>query len=159
MSVLIIYDSVFGNTEKIARAIGTAFGPQEAVEIHKVSDVSPEQLAGLKILIVGSPTRQFRPTTAMTNFLNSLPGNSLKGVRVAAFDTRLTTSKIEGTPILAFFVKMFGYAARPIAARLEKKGGTLILPPEGFFVEDTEGPLQEGELERAAIWATQMIKK
>jgi hypothetical protein len=59
--------------------------------------------------------------------------------------------------ILAFFVKIFGYAAQPIADRLQKKGGELAVPPEGFYVGDTEGPLFEGELERAADWAKQIL--
>jgi hypothetical protein len=50
-------------------------------------------------------------------------------------------------------VKLFGYAAKPIANRLTKKGGVLTMEPEGFFVEGTEGPLTDGELERAAAWA------
>jgi hypothetical protein len=67
-------------------------------------------------------------------------------------------SKINETPILAFFVKLYGYpyAARPIANQLKKKGGDLILPPEGFFVEGMEGPLAQGELGRAANWANQI---
>jgi hypothetical protein len=52
-----------------------------------------------------------------------------------------------------FVVKLFGYAAKPIADRLKKKGGELTIPPEGFLVKGTEGPLKEGELERAADWA------
>lgn len=59
--------------------------------------------------------------------------------------------------ILNFFVKLFGYAARPIADRLIKKGGELAMPPEGFYVEDTEGPLKEGELERATEWVRQIV--
>jgi flavodoxin len=158
MNILIIYDSVFGNTEKIAQAIGTELGSQGNVETLRVSAVKPEQLAGLKLLIVGSPTRQFRPTTAASIFLKGIPENSLKGVKVAAFDTRITQSKIEGTPVLAFFVRIFGYAAKPMAKTLQKKGGELVVPPEGFFVEGTEGPLREGELERAAAWARHVIK-
>ena len=46
------------------------------------------------------------------------------------------------------FVKIFGYAAKPIADRLTKKGGNLAVPAEGFYVGGTEGPLLEGELER-----------
>jgi flavodoxin len=65
MSILIIYDSVFGNTQKIARAIGAALGSQENVETLRVSAVKPEQLAELKLLIAGSPTRQFRPTAGI----------------------------------------------------------------------------------------------
>ena len=157
MKAMVVYDSVFGNTEKIAQAIGHALGFPEDVEIVQVGNVKPEQLAGLTLLIVGSPTRKFSPTAAITSFLKSIPKNGLKGVRVAAFDTRFTVSAIERVRILAFFVKIFGYAAKPIADRLEKKGAGLAVPPEGFYVSDTEGPLLEGELERAADWAKQII--
>jgi hypothetical protein len=60
---------------------------------------------------------------------------------------------------LNFFVNIFGYAAKPIGERLVKKGGDLNMPPEGFFVTGTEGPLKEGELERAADWARQLLLK
>jgi flavodoxin len=154
MKALVVYDSVFGNTERIARAIGNALGRPEDVETLSVGNVRPEQLTGLKLLIVGSPTRGFRPTPATSNFLKGVPKNGLKGVKVAAFDTRLTVKAIESSIfILRILVNIFGYAAKPIADRLEKKGGELVLPPEGFFVQGTEGPLIEGELERAAGWA------
>jgi flavodoxin len=154
---LVVYDSVFGNTEQIAQAIGNALGSQEDVEIIRVSNAKPEQLTGLKLLIVGSPTQQFRPTAAINNLLKRIPKNGLKGVKIAAFDTRLTMSDIEKSPILSFFVRLFGYAAQPISDRLKKKGAELIIPPEGFLVEGTQGPLKEGELERAANWAKQII--
>ena len=76
---------------------------------------------------------------------------------MAAFDTRLTQGNIDATPVLPFFVKLFGYAAEPIAKELQKKGGVLVLPPEGFYVEGTEGPLVQGELERAATWAGKLF--
>jgi flavodoxin I len=157
MKALVVYDSVFGNTEKVAQAIGQALGSPEDVKVVQASDAKPEQLVGLTLLIVGSPTRQFSPTGATTGFLKSVPKHGLKGVKVAAFDTRFTESAIEKVRILAFFVKIFGYAAKPIADRLQKKGGELVVPPEGFYVGDTEGPLLEGELERAADWARQII--
>jgi len=160
MKVLIIYDSVFGNTEQIALAIGSTLGNQEDVTILRVSDVKPDQFAELKLLIIGSPTQRFRPTAAINNLLKGISKNGLKGVKVAAYDTRLTLSNIEETPILAFFVRLYGdaaYAAKPIADKLRKKGGELILPPEGFFVEGMEGPLVQGELERAVNWAKQII--
>ena len=157
MKVLIIYDSVFGNTEKIARAMGDAIGSQEDVEILWAGDVKPEHLTGLDVLIAGSPTRAFKPTKAITNFLKRIPKDGLKGVRIAAFDTRFTMSAIEESRILPFFVRLFGYAAKPISDRLKKKGGELALPPEGFFVEGVEGPLKEGELKRAADWVKQII--
>ena len=138
MKALVVYDSGFGNTEQIAQAIGKALGSQADIETVHVSEVESGQLTGLGILVVGSPTQKFRPTGAITNFLKGIPKNGLKGVKVSAFDTRFTLSEIEKTPILLFFVRLFGYAAKPIADRLERKGGELIIPPEGFFVEGVE---------------------
>lgn len=150
MKALIVYDSVFGNTEQIARAIGQVLG----AEVVRVSDVRPEQLSGLDLLVVGSPTRAFRPTPAIARFLKGIPANGLQGIRVAAFDTRVSVSDV-GSRILTVMVRWFGYAAEPIARRLQKKRGELIAPPAGFVVEGTEGPLRAGELERAADWARQ----
>jgi flavodoxin len=157
MKAMVVYDSVFGNTAKIAEAIGQALASPGDVEIVQVGNAKLEELAGLTLLIVGSPTRQFSPTGATSSFLKSIPKNRLMGVKVAAFDTRFTVSAIEKVRILAFIVKIFGYAAKPIADRLEKKGGELAIPPKGFYVDDTEGPLLKGELERAADWAKQII--
>ena len=156
MKTLIIYDSIFGNTAQIAQAIGSAFGSQQDVEILHVSHVKPQQLTGLKLLIVGSPTRGFRPTPAIKSLLGRIEADGLKGAKVAAFDTRISTDDIESR-IGRFFVNRFGYAAQPIADRLKKKGGELIISPEGFLVKGTEGPLKEGELDRAADWARQIM--
>jgi hypothetical protein len=60
------------------------------------------------------------------------------------------------SPILRFLVKTGGYAAKSIAKRLEKAGGKLAAPPEGFAVKGTEGPMKQGELERAAEWAKRL---
>jgi len=157
MKAMVVYDSAYGNTEQIAQAIGSALGAPEDVEIRRVGDVQPEQLAGIDLLIAGSPTQKFRPTPAMTDWMKRIPDNGLAGVKVAAFDTRFTENEINKVRVLAFMVRMFGYAAQPIAGRLEKKGGELAVPPEGFYVGDTEGPLLEGELERAAEWARQVL--
>lgn len=159
MKALVIYDSLYGNTERIARAIGAALGTQEQVEIVRVDDVRPEKLAGLNLLVVGSPTQRFNATPAVNDLLNGLTGGSLSGIRVAAFDTRFTQPVIDSMRPLGLFVKLWGrsaYACKHIADRLKNKGGELAAPPEGFFVEGTEGPLSDGELERAAAWARQI---
>ncbi len=152
MKTLVVYDSFFGNTEKIAQAIGTALEPQGEAQVVRVGDVKPEHLAGLDALLVGSPTRAFSPSPAIKDWLKSLAPNSLKGVKVAAFDTRADLKDVNSR-FLTVMVKLFGYAAEPIASRLTKKGGTQALAPAGFFVKGTEGPLKDGELERAAEWA------
>jgi flavodoxin len=156
MKALVVYDSVFGNTEKVAQAMGEALGSQAEVETLRVGNVKPDHLANLDALIVGSPTRAFSPTPAIKNWLKSLPRNSLQGVKVAAFDTRMVIEEVNSA-LLTFMVKLFGFAAKPIGDRLTKKGGDLALAPEGFFVKGSEGPLKEGELERAAEWAGQIL--
>lgn len=150
-----IYDSFFGNTEQISYSIRDALGSN--VEALRVGDVEPEQISGLEYLIVGSPTKAFKPTKAITTFLKKMPGGSLRGVNVAAFDTRIAKEDVNSS-VLNVFVRFFGYAVKPIADRLQKKGGTLVVPPEGFYVEDTEGPLKDGELERAATWTGQLLE-
>jgi len=156
MKAIVAYDSAYGNTEQIARAIGSALGPEQEVETLRVGDVTPQKLEGISVLVVGSPTQKFSPTAATNALLKRIPKDGLKGVRVAAFDTRFTEAEIERVKILAFFVRIFGYAAEPIADKLRKKGGELAIPPEGFYVGGTEGPLLDGELERAAAWAEQI---
>ena len=156
MKVLVIYDSFFGNTEQIAQAIGNALGSQEDAGTFRVSSVKQEHLTGLELLIVGSPTRGFRPSEAIASFLKGTSPNGLKGVKVAAFDTRFSVRDIESSA-LRFIVKTGGYAAKRIAEKLKESGGDLIVPPEGFYVKGEQGPMKEGELERAADWARQIM--
>ncbi len=157
MKALVVYDSLYGNTEQIARAIGNALGGPEDINVLRVGDVTPEHLTGLNLLVVGSPTQGFRPTPAIKQFLGSIPQLGLRGVVVAAFDTRIALSDVNSW-ILAVFVRLFGYAAKPIADKLASKGGNLSVPPEGFFVAGKEGPLKAGELERATAWASQILR-
>jgi flavodoxin len=153
MKSLVAYDSVFGNTEKIAQAIGNALGSLPEVEIRRVGDVQPGQLAGLELLVVGSPTRGFRPTPAITKLLKGIPRNGLQGIRVAAFDTRVSMDDVNSS-FLRTMVNWLGYAAEKIAGRLKQKGGVEATLPGAFIVQGPEGPLAEGELERAAEWAS-----
>ena len=146
MKVLIVYDSVYGNTEKIAKAIGGAITGE--VKVLRVDEANPSELKTIDLFIIGSPTQGGRPTPAIRDFLNKVPEPSLKGIKVAAFDTRIPTK----------LVGVFGYAAGRIADNLKGKGGTLVASPEGFFVKGTKGPLREGELERAAGWAKGLLK-
>jgi flavodoxin I len=149
MKTLIIYDSYFGNTEKIAQAIAQPLG--ESALAVRLADVKPEHFDGLELLIVGSPTRGFRPSEPIGKFLKELDKSKLKDVKVAAFDTRIDLTTIK-SKIFRFVVKTGGFAAKTIARELQKKGGKQVLVPEGFLVTDEKGPLKEGELERAGQW-------
>jgi flavodoxin len=161
MNALIIYDSQYGNTEKVARAIAEgmqqAGGEQMTLTVLRVHGVTPEHFKGLGLLVMGSPTQKFNPTGSITFFLRNIPWGELKGVAVTGFDTRLTPEEINRTKVLAFFVKFFGYAGKTIALQLVSKGGKLVLPAEGFLVQGMEGPLVDGELERAKTWGKEIV--
>ena len=157
MKALVVYESYFGNTEKIAHAIGGALGAGEDTAVLKAVDVKPEQLAKVELLVVGSPTRAFHQTKGVTDFLKSIPAGRLSGIKVAAFDTRVSLEDVN-SKLLTWLANTFGYAAEPISAKLRKKGGEPAAAPEGFIVKGTEGPLKEGELERAAEWAKRLAK-
>ena len=148
MKVLVVYDSAFGNTEKIARAIAGSLGPDGAVKAQRPAEVSLAELQSAGLLVVGSPVQGGRATKAVQAMLDGIPRGGLSQVRVAAFDTRMKH----------FVAKLLGYAADRLARSLQGKGGTLAAPPEGFIVMGREGPLVEGEEARAATWARGLLE-
>ncbi len=152
MKAYIIYDSTYGNTEKIAQAIGT--GLTGEVKVLRIGEANPADLATCNLLIVGSPVHGGRATPELDAFIQKIPANALEGVSVAAFDTRFEAEE-QGVG-LRILMSVIRYAAPRIAKALVKKGGVLVAEPEGFIVENKEGPLKEGELERATQWATQL---
>jgi len=154
MKALIVYDSVYGNTERIAKSIGGAITGD--VKVLRAGEVNPSELKSIDLLIVGSPTHAFRATKPVQTFIDGISKDVLKGVKVAAFDTRMPEAEVGKG--LRFIMKVGGYAAPRIAEALKKKGGNLVAPPEGFLVKDKEGPLKEGELERAASWAKEIAR-
>jgi hypothetical protein len=125
--------------------------------VVQASAATAAQVKGLDLLVVGSPTQRFTSTPAATAFAKNLMKGSLDGTRVAAFDTRFTQENIDKIKVLAFFVRIFGYAAEPLARRLQNAGGELAAAPEGFYVADSEGPLLDGELDRSRVWARQLV--
>ena len=124
--------------------------------VKGVSAVSPADLSGVDTLFVGSPTRGFKPTPALSEFLAALPAGALNGVRAAAFDTRIPLDSIKN-PVFRMIVKKGGYAAPVIEKALAAKGAASAISSLGFIVLESEGPLKEGELVRAAEWARSML--
>jgi flavodoxin I len=152
MKILVIYDTQYGNTEKIAQAVAEGLSGRGEVETLRVKDATPQKLVGAGLVLAGSPTQAFRPTKPMAGFLKSLPTGALNGVKVSAFDTRMSIAEVNNA-FLKFMAGIFGFAAKPMADTLVRKGGQLAAAPEGFVVKASEGPLKDGELERAAAWA------
>ena len=155
MKALVLYDSQYGNTEQIARAIAEELAAAGAeTTVQRAAEAL--SLAGYDLLVVGSPTQSFHATKPIDALLQ---GHALDGVRAAAFDTRLDMAEVDSR-MLKLAVKVAGdnaWAATRIATQLEKDGATMVVPPEGFIVEGTEGPLRAGELERARVWGASLM--
>jgi flavorubredoxin len=143
MNTIVVYDSQYGNTERIAQTISETlrtFGTARAIRVDLAHQNS---LEGVDLLIVGSPTQGFRPTLAIQSFLGHLSDESFNRMAVACFDTR-------------FHGFLWGSSAAPrMAKQLRALGAELLAAPESFFVQSMkkEGPLLDGEVERAATWA------
>lgn len=163
MRSLVVYESWFGNTRQVAEQIADALAAAGEVQVVSVDDPLPP-LAHLDLLVVGAPThvhglsgRRSREAAleqrggegeigvGMRGWLEELPlvGRPL----VAVFDTRAHRSEL-----------LVGSAAHGIAHRIRKHGYRLATEPESFFVEGTPGPLEEGELERAAEWGRSLVE-
>lgn len=156
MKALVVFESFFGNTEKIANAVAGGLAARGEVTVRKVADLRPDELKTFDLVVVGSPTRGFQPSDGTKALLKALPAGTLQGVKVAAFDTRMDVKEVNNA-FLTFMEKIFGYAAEPIGRALVKAGGTLVGKPQGYFVHGSEGPLWDGELERAAAWGEQLV--
>lgn len=153
MAALVIYDSAYGNTAAIAEALAEAIGG--GARAQRFSDLNPTTLPDADLLIVGSPTQGGRPTQSLLNWLLRVPTGALAGRRIAAFDTRLPSA--DQNFALRTLMGLIGYAAPRIQKSLIAKGGQPVTDPEGFTVEGREGPLRDGELKRAARWATGLL--
>ena len=149
MKSLVVYDSTYGNTKLIAEAIAEGIGGE--TRALPVSEASSSDLSSVDLLVVGSPTQGGRATPAIKAFLGNIPAAALQNTNTAAFDTRIS-AKDQGIA-LRTLMGVIGYAAPRIAKDLQAKGGRMAAAPEGFIVEEKEGPLRRGESERAAAWA------
>ncbi len=145
MSVLVIYDSRFGNTEQVARTIAAELGPASDVRIVRAGEMSPLELDEVDLLVVGAPTEHHGTPPVVRHLLEDVRGGTLAGVEAVAFDTRLHHAKWRT-----------GSAASTIADDLRQLGCELLVPPESFFVEGRGGPLEDAELDRARTWAREV---
>jgi len=158
MRVLVVYESLWGNTEKVARAIASALSETTQVDVMDV-DSAPDSIAGYDLLMVGGPTHAFSMSRASTRrgavTQNGAPFAPERGIRewleglspatkevkAVAFDTRVNAPPLPGS------------AAKAARRRLRSLGFDTSLEERTFRVHGYEGPLLEGELEKAARWA------
>ena len=140
MHIVVVYDSHFGNTERIARAIAERLGRHGDVRVASIQGGPHTAPGALDLLVVGAPTQGHGVSPAMRRWLDGL--RQVAGVHAAAFDTRFAKPRW-----------LTGSAARFVAGHLGRLGFRLVRDPESFYVAHTHGPLLDGELERAARWA------
>jgi flavodoxin len=163
MRALVVYESLFGNTEQIAKAIATGLSDRCDVQLCEVSAAPRVLTEPVDLIVVGGPTHAFsmtRPSTRQDAFkqgagqgskevgVREWLGHQRKGAhvgRVAMFDTRV--EKVRHLP---------GSAARAADRLAHKLGYRSATGPESFYVEDVSGPLVEGELKRAEAWGARL---
>jgi flavodoxin len=155
MKALIIYDTLYGNTEQVAKAIADGLKSAAEVRVLKVDEVKPDELPdGFDLVIIGSPTQRGRPTIPMEEFLRAIPFGTLHSVKLAAFDTRISFA--DRNVFVRWLINRLGYAAPKIVKILRNKDSKPAVPPEGFIVKEGKGPLADGELQRATEWGRSM---
>jgi hypothetical protein len=164
---LVVFESMFGNTQRIAEAVMEGLSPYLPTVILEVG-TAPEVLSNeVELLVVGGPTHAFGMTRARTRedasrqagghvvseriglreWLTSLERTTGSDVAVAAFDTRIDKPRVPGS------------AARGAEKRLRKLGFHVVARPESFYVTGTAGPLVDGETERARRWGEEIGKR
>ncbi len=149
MNALVVYYSKFGNTQSVAETIAETLRAAGSVRLTDAGQLAASDISHLDLLVVGTPTHVANLPKEVRPILEALPKRVLNGVRVAAFDTSYKMN---------WFLSLFT-ASRPLNRKLRQLGGKQIVPPESFFVVEKEGPLFEGELERAKTWAETILAR
>jgi len=162
VKAVVVYESLWGNTAAVARAIAEGIGP-DAIALS-TREATPARIAGAEIVVAGSPLLGFSlPTEQMRESIRTGPAYAsnpadlsspsmrswLDGLapasgRGAAFETRIWWSP--------------GSAAKSIAAALEEAGFPCDGGVEKFIVKGKYGPLKTGEIERARQWGAALAR-
>ena len=168
LTALVVHESMFHNTATIAEAIATSLVEEGmAVTCVDVADAPPLESVETDLLVLGAPThalslsrpstgedavRQGAPAeqarTGVREWLAAAPAHLTNAGLAAMFDTRVT--KVRKLP------KAAGTRGGHLLKRL---GFTLVRRPEPFLVDDTRGPLVEGEVQRATEWGRALARE
>ena len=161
MRALVVYESMFGNTRTIAEAVADGISSLCMVETMEVGDAPAAIGDDIDLLIVGGPTHQFglsressrRDAAKQADQMLVSRGigvrewiagvNRTAPVMATAFDTRMSEPR---------WLRFVGSAAGKIEKRLKRLGFTVDLPAEHFHVTGMQGPLLDGEIQRAREW-------
>ena len=158
MRAVVVYESLWGNTEKVAKAVADELGRTMSVRVFD-AESAPASVEGYDLVVVGGPTHGFsmsRPSTresavtqngaarapvrGIREWLAQLP-HVASPVRAVAFDTRVDKPRLPGS------------AAKAARHELRSLGFDVAIKAKSFRVHGHEGPLVDGELGRAVEWA------
>ena len=145
VKALIVYDTKFGNTEKVAKAIAEGLSANYEVDCKNVGDISTSELHESDLVLVGSPTHAWNMSSGTKSFFQKLGKERVEGQMAAAFDTK-------------FNKKLTGSAAKKIERKLKKLGFRIVLPYLNFYVEKSEGPLEDGETEKCKNFSAKLLE-
>lgn len=163
VKVLVVYESHFGNTGRVARAVAEGIRPRAEVEVVDIEHAPPITEVRADLVVIGAPTHLLGLSRADSRRealeQAGLPDSARRGIRewieqatatvpaVATFDTRTLESRLAGS------------AARAVVRRLRRRGVTVVAPAEHFTVHGIEGPLTPGERERATAWGRTLLDR
>lgn len=149
MNALVVYFSKYGNTQKVAEAIAETLEAAGSSRALSLEQLTASDMSDIDLIVMGSPTHRMNLPEAVRPMLEALPKRVLRGTPVAAFDTSYKMS--------AFLARFT--ASKKLASKLRRLGGRRIVPPETFHVVEREGPLYDGEIERARAWAKMILER
>jgi flavorubredoxin len=129
--VVIIYDTKFGNTEKVAMALAEGMKKQRVnVDCLKIDEVDTSKLGDYDLLAIGGPTHTFGLSKPMKDFLQKLENVNVSGKKAFAFDTK-------------FKSRLAGSAGKRIEKKLKKLGMSIVKSHISAIVKGGEGPLED----------------
>ncbi|HUI00047.1 MAG TPA: flavodoxin domain-containing protein [Nitrososphaerales archaeon] len=131
---VVLYDTVFGNTEKVASALARGLRRYCEVDFQAITEADPARLSGYDLIAVGAPTQGFTAHRPMKDFLSRLESKGLEGRLGFAFDTKIDS-------------RLSGSAAKFIEERLGKLGLKMARPRASAIVSGgtKDNVLREGE--------------
>jgi len=155
MKGIVVYDTSYGNTRKIAETIAETLKESGIeVDLFDVKNVKKLSAKDYDFFVLGSPTKFGTMSFAIKFFLGKVKSEEWMNKPFAAFDTEnpenIERARIENKE---------WSAAEKIAERLRDKKMNQLLPVLKAAVLGQKGPLQEGEIERTKDYAGELAIK
>jgi hypothetical protein len=160
MKAVVVYESLWGNTAAVARAIAEGIGGE--ARALNTSEASAEAVAGADLIVAGAPLLGFSlPTDGMRENIRTSPGNSPSPPDLSSPSMRSWLAELpQGKGHSAAFETRIwwspGSAANTISQELERAGYPPCAGGHGFIVTGRYGPLKQGELDKARAWGAEL---